>query len=124
MLTNEELLKFFVAIINTKLFKTVGVKNFKSVNVKNTDERSVTLIGIAGRNVDCTIYARHNPSEQSVIHSLEKCNIQLHRCLLKHFQRLKTREFNNTFAKASLPYSASVRVCVFCMTSPPAAIIL
>ena len=34
---DEELLKFFVTVINAELFETVGLEDFKAVNVQNAE---------------------------------------------------------------------------------------
>ena len=40
----EKLLKFFVCIVNTELFKRVKVENFKTGNIKNTDKDRARLV--------------------------------------------------------------------------------
>lgn len=72
ILTNKKLLQLFVAIINTKLFEAIYVKNFEAIDIKHADQRSVSLhIIITVIYVDRSIDAWHYPREQSLVYSLK-----------------------------------------------------
>lgn len=69
-ITNKQLLQLLVTIIDTELLKAVCLKNLKSINIQYSDKQ--VLIGAFG-HFDGFIDARHNPCEESVVHSLCEC---------------------------------------------------
>ena len=63
----EKLLKFFVSIVDTKLFKRVKIKNFESGNIQNTDEK-----GTLGIITKSSVYDRNKPVKKTFETSLRK----------------------------------------------------
>ena len=70
-LTNEQLLKFLIAVVDAELFKTVFTKYFKSVDIKNSDDSGVWDVGIGGGWVNGGVHLGYNPREEPVVESLK-----------------------------------------------------
>ena len=70
-LTNEQLLKFLIAVVDAELFKTVFAKNFKSVDIKNSNDGGVGDVGIGGGRVNGGVHLGYDPREQSVVEGLK-----------------------------------------------------
>ena len=87
---NEQLLQLLVAIVDAQLLKTavgkgssqlkpqfsgtsplpVVIKDLKPVDVKNSDDTAVACLG--NFDLQLTVDTPDNPSEQSLVHSLEE----------------------------------------------------
>ena len=60
-------MKFFVAVIDAKLFEAVDVEDFEAVDVKHADHGA----GHAARaHFDGAVHALHDPREQAVVQRL------------------------------------------------------
>ena len=70
-LTNEQLLKFFIAVVDAELFKTVFTKNFKSIDIKNSNHGGVWNVGIGGGWVNSRVHLCYDPREQPVVEGLK-----------------------------------------------------
>ena len=70
-LTDEQLLKFLIAVVDAELFKTVFTKNFKSVDIENTNDGGVWNVGIGGGWVNGRVHLCYDPREQPVVESLK-----------------------------------------------------
>ncbi len=51
-LTDEKLLEFFVAVVDTKLLETVAGENLEAVDVENADDGGVGNIGLRSGGVN------------------------------------------------------------------------
>jgi hypothetical protein len=71
-LTDEKLLEFFVAVVDTKLLETVAGENLEAVDVENADDGGVGNIGLRSGGVNGWVDLAHNPGEQPVIQRLNK----------------------------------------------------
>lgn len=62
-LTNEKLLEFFIAVIDTELLEAVGVKDLKAINVKHANDSRLVSSPAIGRltNGDGTVDFLHYP---------------------------------------------------------------
>ena len=70
-LTNEQLLKLLIAVVDAELFKAVFTKNFKSVDIKNSNDGGVWNVSIRGGWVNGRVHLGNNPREQSVVEGLK-----------------------------------------------------
>lgn len=70
-LADEQLLQFFVTVIDAKLFEAIDVKDLEAVDVKNSDDGSVAFVNVARVDVYFVIDPRHNPTEQSLVDGLK-----------------------------------------------------
>ena len=72
MLTNKELLEFFITIIDTKLFEAVPLKDLKTIDIQHANDSVVLvlwgLIFIA--NFNGRVDSLDNEREQPFIYSL------------------------------------------------------
>ena len=70
-LTNEQLLKLLIAVVDAELFKAVFTKNFKSIDIQNPNDGGVWDVGIGGGWVNGRVHLCNNPGEQPVVEGLK-----------------------------------------------------
>ena len=102
---NEQLLEFFIAVVDAELFKSIAVKNFKTVNVQHTNYCAPSMANVF--HLHGTIDLTYNPSKEPVVHCLhknhnekeyntciilivQKRKIKVHKCI-PFFQLTKSR---------------------------------
>ena len=63
---NEQLLKFFVAVVNTQLLKRIHLEDFETVDVEHSND----FVIFARLRINCRVYLLDNPCEQTVVDGL------------------------------------------------------
>lgn len=79
--TNEQLLQFLIAIVDTKLLETVRIEYFEAVNIQYADDFIEAFRSIASRHNNCLVYPLNDPCEQSVIDGFCQCIAAIFRLL-------------------------------------------
>lgn len=73
MYTDEELLQFFVAVIDAKLFETIDVKNFEAVNIEHTDNCPGNIVAsVCSLHFDGAVHSLDNPGEKTIVQRLKR----------------------------------------------------
>ena len=91
ILTYEELLQFFIAVVNAELFETVAVEHLEAVDVQDADDGHVFVPWrlLLLPHLDGVVDVRYDRAEQPLVYCLWYSFIIIYFHFLNNYEKVK-----------------------------------